>query len=258
MMGITFMKLPSLMSFLQGGYRSEKNSWFAMYFGMDLRLLGLIRILIGVSILSQLIILLPQAEAFYSSRGVLPALEIPRSLHRLYGNYKWILLVFGVHALVSLAFTVGYRTRLTGILTWGLTVSLYQANPFIQHLADNLLVLLLFWSLFTPLGTRFSLDNKFSREPRERPPHFCNIGTMALVLQTPLVYFFAGINKFQITHWWPDLTATYYVFQPKVLTNLGLMVLKALPGWSHYLLTGFALFLELVGPLLVFFQLCFS
>ena len=53
---------------------------------------------------------------------------------------------------------VGYRTKIATCIVWALTVSLQNRNMLIHSGADDLLRMVLFWSLFLPLDRYWSWD----------------------------------------------------------------------------------------------------
>lgn len=101
--------------------------------------------------------------AHYSDQGVLPRSELDLgpysfSLNTLSGAPEFQALLFGLAALGALSMLVGYRTRLATFVVWLLVLSIQLRNPLVLTGGDQLLHLLLFWGIFLPLGTVWSVD----------------------------------------------------------------------------------------------------
>jgi len=71
---------------------------------------------------------------------------------------------------------------------------------------------MLFWSIFLPLGARFSLDARRASAPRQFPSPYVSVASAALLIQVASIYFVAGFKKIG-PDWQQDLTAIWYVAQ---------------------------------------------
>ena len=95
---------------------------------------------------------------------------------------------------------LGYRTRVSTAIGWLVIGSIQSRNQLLLQHGDYLLRLLLFWSMFLPLGARFSLDaRRRAALPENR---FLSVAGGALLVQIACVYVFAGLFKLQPT--WLD------------------------------------------------------
>ncbi len=165
-------------------------------FAIDVRSLAALRIGLAVVVLVDLATRARDLTAHYTDAGALPrdALRLfvahPLSVHALTGDRSAEAALFLVHGAFATALLVGFRTRLATAGTWVLLVSLQNRNPFILHSGDVVLRLLLFWSLFVPLGARAAVQ----REPVDGD-RVLSAGTAALLLQVAAVYLFAGLLK---------------------------------------------------------------
>lgn len=119
--------------------------------------------------------------------------ESPWSLHALSGSASSQALLFALHAAFAVAFGLGLHTRLANLGCWLLLTSLHHRNPFVLIGADTMLRLLLFWSLFLPLGARGSLDAR--RRPPARETSVLGVASAALLLQIAVVYPIAAAFK---------------------------------------------------------------
>ena len=144
----------------------------------------------------------------------------------------------------------GYRTQVATILVWFFAISLQSRNPMILTGGDSLLGLLLFWSMFLPMGARFSVDSAMNNGPHRESNRYFSAATAAILLQVGMVYTFTAIMKSDPI-WQEDFSALYYALSiDQFATRLG-----------HYLLnypdilavmTAATLWAEFVGPVLAF------
>ena len=117
------------------------------------------------------------------------------------------MLLFVLAGLFSLFFIVGYRTRLSTILSWGLLVSLHHRNTFVLQPSDTLMLCLLFWSMFLPMGARSSIDAALNQGKQTRHFH-CSFASAALVIQVVSVFFLSALLKTSNV-WPPDGKVAY-------------------------------------------------
>jgi hypothetical protein len=195
-------------------------------FGVDLRSLALLRIGLALYLLHDLWDRVPDIVVFYTDHGAFPreALYLLEkhdrwpypSIHALSGELWWEILLFALQAFINLWYLVGYRTRLSGILSWILLISLQNRNHLILHGGDQMIRHMLFWSLLVPVGARFSIDgwvalrkarSNASRE--ETPSLYLSTATAGLLLQTALVYWFTVALKTG-KEWHLEGSALYY------------------------------------------------
>jgi len=153
-----------------------------------------------------------------------------------------------VEFLAAAAMAFGYRTRLATIACFVLEGSLLNRNPMILLGGDTLVVCLLFFGMFLPLGARWSMDAALApNAPPENNRHV-SAASAGLVLQVLSVYFFSAILKHG-REWWPDGTAVYYTMSlERYSSPLGRELLNypsLMQGLSY-----FVWWLELLGPVL--------
>lgn len=174
-------------------------------FAIDVRSLAALRVALGALLLADLAYRALDLEAHYSDAGVLPRAALHAllrdpagmwSLHALSGAWQAQLALFALAALAALALLVGYRARAAAVLSWLLLISLHHRNPLIVTGADQVLRLLLFWSLFLPLDACWALR----RRPLELS-RVCSPASAALLLQVALVYLFSVLFKLRSDEW---------------------------------------------------------
>ncbi len=228
-------------------------------FSVDLRSLALTRIAAALLVLVDLIWRASSLAAFYSDNGLLPRSALYEkftnswllSLHLMNGRTEVQALLFVVSGILALLLLVGYRTRSVSFLTWLLFVSLNSRNPYVIHGGDSVLSMLLFWGMFVPWGATYSVDSGLNSSSKVKPKRIVSIGTAALLLQMPLVYFFTGLLK-NGPEWRQEFTAIYYVVSaPDYATSLG----RWMASWPTPILkaiTASTIVVEISGALLLF------
>ena len=169
---------------------SEVRAGIRERVAIDARALGVFRILLGTLLVLDILLRARDLRAHYSDGGVFPRpaairLYDPLSVHLAVGDVPELAVLFALQALVAVVFLVGYRTRLATLVTWVLWLSLHARFPLVLNGGDTLLRTSLFWSLFVPLGARFSIDALH----REAPPEtVSSLGTAALLGQVLFMY----------------------------------------------------------------------
>ena len=160
---------------------------------VDTRALAAMRILLGTTLLIDLAHRAPGIGKYYTDSGVYPLAVHEAtytqfaglSIHALSGSLWFQSLLFVLAGLFALAFVVGYRTRLVGVCSFVLLVSLHARNPAVLNGGDILLRTLLPLALLTPLGERWSIDAVRRGTYRET---VMSAATTAVLAQ-PLVVF---------------------------------------------------------------------
>ena len=232
---------------------------------IDTRSLALLRVCLAGLVLADLFIRSNSIEAFYTDSGVLPAWALKHlyqanqfhwSLHLLTpdlfwlsGSWFWQVFLFSLAAIAAFCMLIGYQTRWATITTCVLIISLHMRQPLICNGGDNLLRNMIFWSMFLPLGDHFSVDRK--RLHKTKPPLLTfSAATIAIMAQVCFVYWVAAVTKSD-PQWTESRTALYFALHLDfVATDLGRWLLQfpTLLQW----LTAITLWLEFLGPLLVF------
>lgn len=203
------------------------------YATVDPRSLGVLRIALGALLFLDVARRWPDVEAHYANTGWLTnhfSLFAPMSSH-LFSLYlpfstpaevKCFMLV---HLAVNLALMVGWRTRLMHVLAALLLVSLNSRNPLLENGGWVVLTLLTVWTMFLPLGRRFSVDALLRPGPPDTRP-VRSLAVTALLLQWIVIYAFNVVHKTAPP--WRDGTAVYYLLQQDhMVTALGAWV----RGW---------------------------
>ncbi|MGE0526422.1 MAG: HTTM domain-containing protein [Bdellovibrionales bacterium] len=220
-------------------------------FQLDLRALALTRILFGISLLLDIATRLPDFNLFYTDQGVLPrSCFICRawSLHNLSGSLSWTTFLFVVQILAALAMIFGFRTRAATVLSWLLLVSLNHRNRFVLQSGDSMAMATLFWAMFLPWGSYYSLDAK---KLKDTPKVISGLPTFAFLFQMAMVYGLTGFHK-SGPQWHSDYSALYHIFMAEQYSTPLSAVLLDYPLLLK-IVTACVLYFEISFPVLLLF-----
>lgn len=175
-----------------------KNAW-----SLDYRSLACMRIFVGLTILLDLIQRAHYMFAHYTDDGVLPRAELFRlawdpsfwSLHTISGGLWFQIILFVTAGVFSIMLILGYRTKIAVVISWVLLVSLQNRNPIILQGGDVALRVVLFWMMFMPLATRYSLDSLLGRISRVKSKTFFGVSSIVYISQIMILYIATGFLK---------------------------------------------------------------
>ncbi|WP_009963552.1 HTTM domain-containing protein [Verrucomicrobium spinosum] len=229
-------------------------------FALDLRSLALFRISLGLLILVDVGIAITNVEAFYSDEGVLPRQVLQErlwessaqwSLHALQGGVGFEKLLLTAQLLAGVGLVAGWRTRWMNFLCWVLACSLETRNPLVSNGADAVMRLLLFWSLFLPLGGWWSCEA--SRRKRQggdaMPVRWVSFPAVCWVMQVGFVYVFSAVMKDRGA-WYLEGTALQTALHLDLFALPAGVWLREHAELCRWLTRG-TVWLELVGPFLL-------
>jgi hypothetical protein len=226
-------------------------------FGADPRSLAVFRIAMALIVIMDLLARWSSIRVHYTAEGVMPRSLLVESfvrwrwsLNLVNDTYAFQAGLFLVAIAAAVAMMAGYRTRLMTIAVWVLVVSLQARNPWVLSGADSLLRVLLFWSMFLPLGAAWSLDAR--RQPREHraPKVYLSFATVGVFLQIAFMYWFTAALK-SSPEWRSDGTALYYALGAEHITRPFGEYLYQFPELLRVLTHG-SLAIEVVAPILLF------
>ena len=196
--------------------------WLSDVFGIDTRSLAVFRIGLALTILLDLVLRAQDLGAHYTDAGVLPrallAAEVGSRIpwapvllnlnpHFLFGGLIGQALVFVAAGATAVLLLVGWRTWWVTVASWILLASLHGRNPGVLNTGDVVLRMLLFWSMFLPLGARWSMDAaRRSGWSPFRPRVVVGGAAAALLLQVGFIYAFNALFKTGAA-WTTDFTA---------------------------------------------------
>lgn len=223
-------------------------------FVFDLRAVGLFRILLALTILADQCIRLGDWQAFHAAAGVLSA-EDSRGWENLWlWSVYWLsdgpVLPYVLEVLrfvASMTLLLGIRSRLSAFVLFVLLASLAARNPLLLQGGDRVLVVMVFFAAFLPLGQCFSLTRQWFGGRPQTP--YRSAATAAYAIQIMLVWFMAGILKTG-EQWWSDGTAISMALHLEAFTT------EFARLWRHWdwlvqSMTLFVFWIECLAPLLV-------
>ena len=233
---------------------SAAQPWLERFFAIDLRALATFRIALAMLVLYDLAARSRFIEATYTDDGVLPGYLFQSvykvlSLYAVHDGPALPAIVFPAAMLSALALLVGFRTRVATVATWALLCAIHARNFYLTDGGDNLIRALLFWSLFLPLGARFSLDGRRGRGG-SHPNPLLTVASAALLLQFVYLYVSAGFSK-SGPEWHELGTAIEHVLSQSYWGRPLGRELLAYPELLRLATWGTIAF-EIVGPLLLF------
>lgn len=196
---------------------------------------------------------IPDLAVWYSNQGLLPnhtqlwrpASEHIFSMFFLASHEGEAAFGFLLCALVYLGLLVGWRTKLFQVLSLLAVVSLHSRAVILENGGDVVMNLLTAWSMFLPLGRRFSLDALIASLRRTREVRAGDLGlhreadagknapitslaVFAILVQLSVIYFFNAIHKSGPA--WKDGSVVHWVlFQDRIVTTLGAWARDVLP-----------------------------
>lgn len=161
------------------------------------------------------------------------------------GSPQWSAFLLLMLMFCGTFLAVGRLTRIMTLICWILVVSIHHRNPFVLNGGDILFRLLLFWSLWLPLGSVWSLDARKNRDSTPQGP----APASPIIFQLCVLYWFSALFK---SHpiWRVDESAVDHI------AHLGSYTF----GWAEFLwdkpelsrwLTRSTLWLEEAGPALL-------
>lgn len=241
-----------------GGAPPGSRSRWLDIFTVDLRALALMRVCLGVLIVTDLLLRARDLTEHYCDNGAFPAEVLGKilpsarylSIHSWFGSAWGVGGLFVVQGLLGLLLIVGYRTRWVSGLSWVLMLSLHWRNPYICDGGDKYLLMFLFWGMFIPWHARFSVDAAMSTTPVPRDDRHVSPAAAAVMLQLALVYLVTAIVKVQ-SDMWCDGSAVSVVLQYEgALTRIG----RALTDYPRLMtvLTYMTISFEFAAPILLF------
>lgn len=252
---------------LPGGVRgkswlaaSTERLWsgrLAAVFGVDLRALAALRIVLALVVLVDLAGRAGNLSAHYTDNGVLPRWLLLEDLNPwrwsiglINGTAAFQAMLFVVAAGAAVAMLVGWHTRVATIIVWVLVVSIQVRNPMLLSGADTLLRMLLFWSMLLPLGAWWSVDRRRASSSRVGSMQAVSVATAGLLLQIAFMYWFTALLKTG-DEWRSDGTALKYAFGARHVTrDLGEYLFRF--DGLLTVLTHVSLWLEYIAPVLLF------
>ena len=256
--------------------KQTKPAWWRPFdqawLQVDPRALGLFRIFFGILCFYDVFRRYQWIETFYSNTGVL---SNHFSLFRPHSNYNFSLLFtfsnpeevklfFIITMGCLLAFTLGVFTKFFHVVCMLCIISIHSRNVMLENGGDVVMNLWWLWTLWLPLGARYSLDalrQSLRKGSGERPPDLReplrgdrtpvrSLAMFAILCQLTVIYLFNTLHKGGAA--WMDGSAVSWVLeQDRLGTHFGQWAKDALPMWVFKGMTWGTLVIEGLAPVLL-------
>lgn len=235
---------------------AKADHFLKTLFSIDLRALAVLRIALAVLILADLAGRIPLFNVFYVTDSPFPLqlarLECPLWLfpHLFNDSAVFQATLFVLATAFALSLLLGFHTRIACFASWYLLVSMQFRNLNLLSVGDYIMALILFWSIFLPLGSRYSFDQTKIKK-NQFPAHLAySTASAAILLQVAFVYFFASLAKMKGAAWLEGEAV-------EIVLNAGVWVMplgEELLQFPSFLvgLTYLTLGIEFFCPLLLF------
>lgn len=225
-------------------------------FRMDLRLLGIFRILLGLLVIIDTINRTFDLTAFYTDKGLLPRKVLLEnewydwnfSINMATGSYEGQVFLFALTIFFALMVLIGYRTKLFLILLYIFLVSIQIRNPQVTHGGDTIIKLIVFYAIFLPVNARYAID-KFTPNSLPVSGKVLSVGTVAYILQAIYIYVFSAISKTGAE--WLEGSAVHYALGLEMFEKTLTPILAGMPKMMEFL-TYYTMYFENYGFLLLF------
>lgn len=252
------MNLPSFRRSQQPSGESSLIRYLRQTFTMDTRSLAVFRVALGLVILFSLLERIPSFAQLILEDGILPQAAMMESvqgqvywtLYQLSTSDAWAWTLLFATMVCAGLFASGMGWRVAGIALWILLHSLHVRNPWLQNSGDRLLLFLLLWGLFLPLGKHLRLWGKRNTTGENQPESVVGAATVALVLQFVFLYSFGALHKAG-DEWRVDYLAITQALEQECMTTALGDWLRGFPSLCQ-LLTFIVFWTELLLPLLLF------
>jgi hypothetical protein len=192
-----------------------------LFMSVEHRTIGAValRVMVGSATLALYAFHLQQRAFLWGSNGVFPrdvssmflSLKSSWSLYNLAPNETWESALFILGMVVTALFTAGFSTRVTSVLFFVFTFSLYTRNEILLDGGNNLLILIAFFLMFVDSsGKHIPGRSAQAANPFVALVH--NLAVVAIIGQVSILYFTSAWAK-MMGHMWQDGTAVYYVLR---------------------------------------------
>ena len=231
------------------------------YLSVDVRVLALFRVWFGLVLLGDVLRSLSVATMFFSNEGVLsnhfalfsPIARPIVSVYLLFSTPGEIKFAFIVSALICLLYIAGWKTRWMQILALVIATSLNIRNELLENGGVVLVNVVCAWTVFLPLGERFSVDAWLAKRRGQAWPsrkRFASLAMLGVILQLAAIYFLNNVQK--VDPAWHRGEAVHWVlWQDRIATTLTAWLRMHEPRWFSPLSSWGTLVFEGSAPILL-------
>lgn len=147
---------------------------------------------------------------------------------------------------------VGFSTRLAAVMTWLLSMSFANANPYLDNAGDTIRSILLFYLMLCPCGAAWSIDALFQRRDQGGSVFVHPWPIRLLFVQMIFIYFMNGVYKLMGADWLNG-DSLHYVLGDVVLTRFSPFMVQIDDGLARWM-TWSVLAWEVSFPVLVLWK----
>lgn len=230
---------------------------------LDPFVLGAFRIALAAYLLLFYVALAPSWLLYYGPDGISPHVGMRPQDYYLLQPLIWqvkthgtMWLLYGASIVAVLLLASGVLWRLAAVWLWYMNLSLLYGNPYAVNGEEQVLALLLLFSLFMPLGAALSLRVRRARRAPETPPAKVRVWPLrALQIHLMLVYVLSLPDKFTTGPAWHDGTLVYYALMAVDYPRWpGVEVVSWANAALSRVLTYFAVAVEILVPVFIWFR----
>lgn len=236
-----------------------------VFIEVDPFVIGLYRCCLGLYVLALYVMLAPSWLVYFGPEGISPYPTYPMEDLRFpppilaYASSKVILwALYGVSVASALCLIAGVRGRAAVVWLWLMNISLIYRNPYVVNGEEQVLGVLLLFSIFLPLDASFTLRQWL--DPERRRQMMCEDARVEVWSLRPmqvhimLVYALSLPSKLADPIW-REGTTVYYAMMAWDYPRWPGIELFA---WGNALvsrgLTYFALLVEMLVPVLIWWR----
>ena len=232
--------------------RGRTGAWADAAFSLDARSLAVFRMAIGGILVCDSLLRCRDFGIMFAPDGLFP-LPVLRAWQNDASVWSacfldaapwWQACVLAAEGAAGAWLALGWHTRLATFVAWAATVSVLRRTAPAANAGDVMLVTLLFWSLFVPLGAAWSIDAARRRAGSGRG----TVWAAPIVLQIAAIYLGAGIAKSNAS--WLSGDAVAAALSMHDHGTAGGEWLASLP-WLPTVMTWGVVAVELTGPVLL-------
>lgn len=190
------------MSWIQTAHKLKEytSQYFSKIFSIDLRSLAIFRIFLGLITFWDFALQVPHLKAFYSDEGFFPLsayqawvhLKWMSNIFEFSGSYYYVLFIFIIGMIASLALALGWRARTMALICWFIVIQTHNRNFFILQGGDVIIRCCLFYMIFLPSAVHFNFLSKIKMPSTNK---VLSGASVLLISQIAVVYLFAGLHK---------------------------------------------------------------
>lgn len=165
-----------------------------------------------------------------------------------------LMLAMGVWLGAMVFLLIGCWTRVATVLTWILSMSFGNANPYLDNAGDTIRSVLLFYVMLCPAGAAWSIDSLWQRITKRRQgPIYVHPWPIRLIfVQMIFIYWMNGLYKLLGPNWL-DGTSLHYVLSDAAMTRFPQFMLP-MPPWLTSVMTWTVLAWEVTFPCWVWWK----